>query len=187
MIQGHADTRGYFRERLRASLGRLGADATPQTEHYLVNLLAEGSQSSLATFDQPVALRLAAAMEVGDPIERALRCRKTGDAALYTSGFFPEHLERRGLQPAYIHTLGRQAYRGAAACGSVHRESLEQLADDFGTFVRALAAVREEGALRTPQDIVRLYDRWKKTGDQRLAERLQAEGVFPALGNNEVH
>ncbi|MCZ7687217.1 MAG: hypothetical protein M5U28_54170 [Sandaracinaceae bacterium] len=33
--------------------------------------------------------------------------------------------------------------------------------------------------MRTPQDIVKLYDRWRRTRSPRLAERLRAEGVFP--------
>jgi len=46
-------------------------------------------------------------------------------------------------------------------------------------------------SLRTPQDIVRLYDRWRQGRSVAIAERLAAAGVFPQveamLGKRGLH
>jgi len=59
----------------------------------------------------------------------------------------------------------------------VFREVYPELAEGFDGYARVLDEVRETTALRTPQDIVRLYDRWRRTRSPLLAERLQAEGT----------
>ena len=186
VIESFTDLRGYFHERLRAALHRSALGASEGTEHYLLELLS-GSGAQLATPDRPLVDRLQAALAAPDPRDRLRSFRETGDAALYTCGFFPDHLDRRGMSPEYFATVGGRAYRAAGSLDPRQGTTFEELADGFLGFAQVLEEVREETVLRTPQDIVKLYDRWRRTRSPKLAERLHAAGVFPQVPKGEVH
>ncbi len=185
-IESFTDLRGYFHERLRAALQRSGLGASVGTEHYLLELLS-GSHGHLATPDRPLVDRLQAALNAPDPRERLRNFRETGDAALYTCGFFPDHLDRRGMSPDYFASVGGRAYRAAGELDLRQATTFEELATGFLDFAQVLEEVREETVLRTPQDIVKLYDRWRRTRSPKLAERLHAAGVFPQVPKGDVH
>ena len=87
---------------------------------------------------------------------------------------------------------GRRRYRSALALSvspteRARREVYGDLSENFGTYTSLLEEVRESTAMRTPQDIVRLYEKWKKTGSPLLAERLRSEGVYPSPGGKLLH
>ncbi len=177
MIKAASDTRSFFHQHLEAALDGLGVQASAPTCHYLQELLAQGA--TLGAQDEPVALLLAEALQEDGPRERREKLRETGDTALYTSGFFQEHVQRRGMSLAYYETMGGRAYASAAVLPGPLRHVFQELAQGFARFVQVLDEVREATTLRTPQDIVRLYDRWRETKSPKLARRLQREGVFP--------
>lgn len=186
VIESFTDLRGYFHERLRDALDRSGLGASSGTEHYLLELLA--GSAHLATPDRPLVERLQEALTTPDPRERLRSFRETGDAALYTCGFFPDHLDRRGMSPDYFASVGGRAYRAASELDPKQSCTFGELAEGFLDFAQVLEEVREETVLRTPQDIVKLYDRWRRTRSPKLAERLHAAGVFPTVPKGEgVH
>lgn len=182
-IEAHANMKEYFHERLLGALSRLSVSATPETEFYLVELLArQAAAPGGELFDRPLFDRLATALSVVDRDERFRQLRATGDCALVVCGFFADHFEHRGIRRDYVVGMGGRAYR--AAGGSVPRpraEVFEELSDGFGSFASVLDEVRENTVLRTPQDIVRLYDRYRRTKSPALAARLRGAGVFPQL------
>jgi hypothetical protein len=178
------DLKGWFHERLGAVLERRQVGATDEAKLYLVELLVRNAGTP-PDLDRPLAFALAEACEPGEPSERFRRHRALGDRALYLSGFFGEHLEHRGIARTYVQSIGA---RGYGTAGDLARRwggpgaVLAELAERFERMSMVLDEVRESTALRTPQDIVRLYDRWKQTGSAKLAERLAEEGVFPVAG-----
>ena len=188
MIEPHADVRAYFRERLVDALERHRLRVDAGTEFYLVNLLAGFAVAPpLDALDRPLAEQLAEALETSGQ-ERLRRFRGLGDAALYVSGFFADHLARRGVTPDYAGAMGGRAYRSASAIVRLAppREAAfapvyEELAARFPMYVDVLADVREAATPRTPQEIVRLYERWKTTQSPAVADRLRRIGLFPAL------
>lgn len=186
-IEPHVDMRGWFRERLISAFRRRGVSTRETTEFYLVELLASQARVSSEVLLRPLVERLADALETPDPALRLRQFREMGDSALYVLGFFSDHLERRGVSRSYVGTMGGRAYGAArdliplapSSAEQSMAEAFDELADGFLTFADVLDDVRESTALRTPQDIVRLYDRWRRTRSPVLAERLRAEGVFP--------
>lgn len=190
MIEKSGNVRGWFHERLQDALRRIATPTSEATEMYLVELLARHAENAGATFARPLALMLADAMEAEGP-DRIRRLRELGDSALYVLGFFEDHLDRRGISRSYVVTMGGRAYARAESLSAyspreaVRRDVYGELADGFEGYVEALDEVRESTVMRTPQDIVRLYEKWKRTGSPKVAERLRSEGVFPALGPAE--
>lgn len=195
-IEMIGDVRGWFHERLTGCMAARGLAASDETTFYLVELLASaglGAARRDSLCGRPLALILAEASDA-DGHERLRLFRLLGDEALYVGGFFADNLEHRGVSPSYVSRLGMQAYRAAEELASrSEREAARvgvyaELASQFAPLTRVLDDVRESTALRTPQDIVRLYDRWKQTRSARLAERLAEEGVFPVdLDGETLH
>lgn len=198
-IEHHADVRGYFRDRLLTAMRRQKVTADERTEFYLVNLLAsQAIRPNDETLRTPLVDMLAQAAEASGT-ERLYKFRELGDSALYVSGFFADHLQRRGVSAMYAETLGGRAYslagslvlRWAPASEAAFGDVYVELSEKFGTFVRVFDDVREETALRTPQDIIRLYEKWRQTRSPALAERLEKAGVFPqiaaAKGGTIIH
>ncbi len=192
MIETFTDLRFWFRERLDAAFTQHRLDADEGTRAYLVELLsALGTGRRRAPGQRPLALQLADARDAGDALERLRMYRALGDEALCLSGFFSDHLEHRGLSAGYVHTMGGGAYENAGVL-AMHSASeasriavYRELSRKFVPFAQVLDELRETTALRTPQDIVKLYDKWRRTRSPRLAERLSAEGVHPVLGDDK--
>ena len=180
MIEPHGDVRLYFRERLQTALQEHEVRAAERTEFYLVNLLSGFALSPAEELlVRPLAEHLAKALEAETYQERLKRFRDLGDSALYICGFFADHLEHRKISRDYVVAVGGRAYGEAGTLRPALSDVYGELAEKFDVFARVIYDVREQTALRTPQDIVKLYDRWRKTRSPNLARRLGAEGVFP--------
>ena len=192
MIEPHADVRLYFRERLQKALREHEVRTAEHTEFYLVNLLASFALSpDEELLAKPLAHLLAEALSTESYAERLQRFRDLGDGALYICGFFADHLEHRRIPRDYVVSMGGRAYEQAVTL--VDRSDVPQLADVYGelaerfdAFARVIYDVREMTALRTPQDIIRMYERWRKTRSPKLANRLAEEGVFPVEEKDET-
>jgi hypothetical protein len=63
-----------------------------------------------------------------------------------------------------------------------------ELADNFVRFVDVLSEVSERASLGSNVDLLRLYERWLKTGSRRSGQLLAERGVVPTLTakNNRV-
>ena len=114
----------FFHDRGRRGHPQPGRRATTPTECYLVNLLADFTKSP--PDDQPLALKLAAA--VSSPDERVRQLKDVGDTSLYVSGFFADSLQRKLVDVDYYIQMGGAAYgelaryfRGNPQLGGVRR------------------------------------------------------------------
>ncbi|MCA9581442.1 MAG: hypothetical protein KC416_06585 [Myxococcales bacterium] len=193
MIDLTSDVSGFFRDRLGEALSRRGVELSDFALVYLVNLLSEyASASPDEAMSRPLVERMAEALEATGTVEQLRKYRELGDEALYILGFFSDNLERRGIARSYVASMGGRAYDAAGRLARRREGAFSivypELAEKFDVVASAFDDVRETTDLRTPQDIVRLYERWKRTGSQVLAERLQQEGVYPQqAGRKLVH
>ena len=183
MVEACVDVRAFFRERVVEALRSLEVTTEQHTEHYLVELLAGFAVSEkVQDVSTPFVELLAQALEVTGP-ERTYRLRNLGDAALYVSGFLPDSHEKRGITPTYVAAIGARAYgevsRAARWQRAAHRFVFEELADRFEAFSRVLDEVREQTAMCTDGDVLRLYQRWCATRSPQLLRRLSRRGVAP--------
>jgi len=180
------DPGAFFHQHLQTALSQLRVRPSPAAELYLRDLLVRSMLMrgvTPATPDRPLVHLMADALEVEDALERLRRLREVGDVALYTCGFFGDHVASRGMSPKYYAAMGGRAYRSASVLSVEHRGTFVELAEGFADFTRVLDEVRERTVLRSPQDIVRLYDLWKRTRDPRFAKKLRGQGVFPQKGD----
>ena len=154
------------------------------TEHYLVELLAGFAVSDrIQEAATPFVELLAKAAAVSGP-ERVNRMRSLGDSALFVSGFLPDTFDRRGVTQPYVIAIGTRAYGEVgrvrptiASDGGPHSEVFVELAQRFEAFARVLDEVREQTAMCTDGELVRLYERWCTTRSPQLFRRLHRRGV----------
>ena len=171
----------YFRELVESAIERQRVDARELTTFYLVNLLcgfvarAGGNPSD----DQPLALRLGQALEAGGREQRAL-LRQLGDVSLFTSGYFSDSLRRKVVDVDYYVSLGGYAY------GSLSRQEANsfaavfaELSQKFVAFVDILSEVSERSGLTSNADLLRLYEKWLRTGSRRNGQLLVERGLVP--------
>jgi hypothetical protein len=172
----------YFRDQVNAALARQHLRAGELTTYYLVNLLCRfvRPEGLAAQDDQvPLALRLGRALESGG-VQQRERLRHLGDFSLFVSGFFSDSLQRRAVDVDYYVSMGEYAY------GSLSRRDAETLADVFrelaGKFVGfmdVLADVSERTAVSSSADVLRLYEKWLRTGSPRTGQQLVDRGIIP--------
>jgi len=168
----------YFKEQVDAALANQKIVAGELTAYYVVQLLA-GFLERRAGDDAPLLLQLAHALDSGGGPQRA-SLKQIGDAALFISGFFPDSLRRKLVDVDYYVSVGGCAY---TALSRVEHDSFSpvfaELADRFVEFADVLSEVSERSACCTNTDLLRLYDRWLRTGSPRSGQLLAERGVVP--------
>ena len=183
LLQGQTPAE-YFKGLVETALVRQHLHATELTSYYLVDLLCRFMRPDrrIPFYDdtsEPLALRLAKALESGGMEQRA-RLRNLGDFSLFTSGFFSDSLRRRVVDVDYYVSMGEYAY------GSLSRrdedafcEVFAELAKKFVGFTDVLSDVSERTALGSNADVLRLYEKWLRTGSPRDGQRLVDKGIVP--------
>ena len=174
----------YFKDLVESALARQHVRPTELTSYYLVDLLCRFVRPDhrIPFYDdtrEPLALRLRRALESGGMEQRA-RLRNLGDFSLFTSGFFSDSLNRRSVDLDYYVSMGEYAYgslsrRDTDAFGEVFTE----LARKFVAYMDVLSDVSERTGAGGSTDVLRLYERWLRTGSPRDGQRLADRGVVP--------
>lgn len=177
-----------------------GVKASEGATSYVVALLSElakpGSPVEL-TLQRPLTLLLDEALHTPELAERFEKLRTLGDGVLYSSGFFADHFEARGVDTKYVISIGRAAYENAGSLlrvGNDHKEEgaldiFAELAKDFASFVAVLTEVANATVARgvaTSKGVLKLYERWLKTRSESLGEALASQGFVTPRGGGRV-
>jgi hypothetical protein len=199
------DVRGFFAELVISATEDRKIESNEATTAYVAALLADFAHPgtfSMTSLERPFTLLLAEAMESAGH-ERFERLRAIGDGALYLRGFFREHLETRGVALPYVSAVGARAYGGVAtmlrvnvgvnaagAADSAVPDVFGELAARFDAFVELLESVSDRlvarGNAGSPGGVLKLYERWMKTGSSDIAAALGEHGLVPQRGNGGV-
>ena len=187
----------FFNDLVGESLRTKKVTASNGASAYLVGLLSEFSRPERAqdeTLHRPLAFLLDEAVHEPNGATRFEKLRALGDGVLYVSGFFADHFEARGIDQSYVFNIGSRAYGGASSMlrsGSSSRSVEEQaakidifgeLASRFEGFAMVIADVADAAFAHAPtgsKHLVKLYERWLKTGSERIAGALNEQGLVP--------
>jgi hypothetical protein len=168
----------YFRDLVDDALAHQHIAAGELTSFYVVQLLAS-FLNRRADDDQPLALKLAQAAEESGLRQRH-SLREIGDLALFVSGFFADSLNRRLVDVDYYAAIGGYAY---SALGRQETDTFSpvftELGEKFVAYADVLSEVSERTCCATNTDLLRLYERWLKTGSCRSGQTLVERGVVP--------
>jgi len=185
----------YFHDVVEDALKARRVDATEMASTYLVALLTDFARPDVRAgqaLDRPVSFLLDEALHTPDAAERFERLRSLGDGVLYSCGFFGDHFEAKGVEQSYLVGIGSVAYGGASSMLRVPSEDAarrldiyRELADKFTSFVGVFAEIADSTAAQAvagSRDLLKVYERWLKTGSDRLALALTSHGLVPMRG-----
>jgi hypothetical protein len=200
-IVGVASVSDFFEEAVGDAIKARRVTASSEARSYVVALLTDLAKPGSPierTLDRPLTLLLDEALHTPELGERFERLRILGDGVLYSSGFFADHFEARGVDTSYLIGIGRTAYDNAGALitrGSSAR-SLEEdatandlfaeLSRGFANFVGVIGEVANltvASGVATSRGLVKLYERWLKTRSETLADALSSHGFVAPRGN----
>lgn len=193
-----ANVSDFFAEVVQARMEQGGYEATNAATQYVVGMLADYTrpgQLGNETLSRPLTLLLDEAMQATGH-ERFEKLRTLGDGVLYVSGFFGDHLTNRGVESRYVSSLGARAYETASAMlrrtGSEANapDVFRELAQNFQMFMQLLADVSDDlnvRSARTEGALLKMYERWLRTGSDALGDALAVHGFVPACGSGMVH
>jgi hypothetical protein len=191
----------FFSEAVEDAMRSQRVDATDGAMRYLVALLSDFVYPDRLvgeTFERPLTLLFDEAVNAPDPADRFQRLRIIGDGVLYGCGFFADHFEARGVDAKYLRGLGTRAYGVAGSmlrCGPEKRQEsagpdlFAELAENFDAFVGVLTDVADTTVatgVESSRGLLKVYERWLKTGSERLASALTSRGVMPTRGTRGV-
>lgn len=178
--------RDYFTVELKTALERQRISAEADSVEYLTELLltymksdtffAKGPDGKL---ENNVLAELYAGAIQGSVETRKLCLKRLGDICLLVTGLFPDSLRRKIVDIDYYFGMGGSAYWQLAHCQltRLSRTLFAELAQKFVPFSNVLAEMSEKNGLHSNSDLLRLYERWLLTGNDRLKTLLREHGI----------
>ena len=197
----------FFEEVVGDAMRSRGLKASAGATAYVVALLADLAKPGSAvqgTLQRPLTLLLDEALHTQALTERFDKLRTLGDGVLYSSGFFADHFEARGVDTKYVMSIGRTAYENAGSLLRNRDQKREQkrdqkeektfdlfaeLAKDFNAFVSVLSEVANATVAKsvaTSQGVLKLYERWLRTRSDSLGDALASQGFVAPRGGVRV-
>jgi hypothetical protein len=174
----------FFKDHIESAMARQRLRARGLTSYYLVDLLCRFTRpdTRIPFHDdpaEPLALRLKRALDAAGMEQRA-RLRNLGDFSLFMSGFYSDSLRRGAVDLDYYVSMGGYAYSALArrdddAFGEVYAE----LGRKFVPFMDVLTEISERTGNTSCRDVLRMYERWLRTGSVRAGQRLAEQGIAP--------
>ena len=169
-FDARADAVGFFNDAVRGAAETRGYDPNAPSAVYVAGLLADYAKPEFGcgeVLQRPLALLLREALDSSGG-ERFRRLRGLGDQALYVSGFFAEHLERRGVAQGLAERLEQVSLTFSARVGEEGKL--------FGSVTTAdIAQQLEAQGFQIEKRQVDLHEPIKALGVYRIPIRLHAD------------
>jgi hypothetical protein len=176
----------FFRNEVERAQQNQKVKLLEDTQFYLVNLLTTAIETNAIFIsenaghvDEPLALIYGRAMAAETWLERFQLLKKIGDRSLYVSGFFSDSLNRKSIDIDYYIAMGGTAYNFVSQVARDRQEVFNELSAKFTKLVNLISEISEAVGMTNDQDLLRLYERWLQTKDDRLRERLKDKGILP--------
>jgi hypothetical protein len=171
---------GYFQELVQKGLNQRKINTYPHVENYLVHLLQHYLDArNLSENPHTLAEAYLIAQNSELPV-RVEMLRKLGDRTLYISGFFGDSLSRKVVDIDYYAEIGGAAYASLAHC--TREDALAKVYSTFSQrfleFVDVLTYISHQSLIKSDESILRLYERYMRTGSELAKEKLVEMGVL---------
>ncbi len=173
-------------EMVKESLESRRAQVSLAAEFYIVDLLRRlqkpdsmESYVEISSQEKPITILLLEALQAAHEV-KLRRLKAIAESTLVLSGMFAESLRGGVVNPSYYFSVGTAAYKNlSSACdGSEYFSELYmELSGKFALFAKVLSDVAPWNKASGPIDLVRLYERWQKTGDERIRAALVEKGI----------
>ncbi len=180
----------FFKESVRKAFAERKVETYPLVENYLIKLLqhyldARNLFDSETTDEfgqrKPQTLaELYLTANISDHAKKIELLKKLADRSLYMSGFFGDSFDRKIIDVDYYAEMGGAAYRTLADC--TREDTMAKVygvfSEKFVQFMDVLAYISQNSLIQSNQSVLRLYDRYLRTGSELAREKLVEMGVF---------
>lgn len=180
----------HFTEVVREACENRQIKAQPEAHVYLVGLLQfyvdsrnlhrpiqeDGVEKPPDTFAEMYLQAMNS-----EPGKQRELMRTVADRSLYLTGFFADSFQRKIVDIDYYVDIGSAAY------SSLHRLTKKEdsglsvvfktFSQRFMDFVEVLNYISEKSLVQADQNVLRLYDRYLRTGSELAREKLTELGV----------
>lgn len=183
----------HFAELLKEACAHRNFQILPASETYILNMLNHYIDSrnlfSPLILDQEserlpdtFAELYLTALNSDDPKNRTYM-KILADKALYLSGFFGDSLQRRSVDIDYYMGIGASAYSNLAAWTKEETTAAvySTFSKKFIDYADLLSYISDKSALQSEQNILKLYERYVKTGSDLARDKLAELGVVTDL------
>ena len=183
----------FFKELIDKVLRRQKVSSSPLSSYYLVHLLEtfmrrDGLYNELGVGEDPQLAEIFCRALNANGCRKSALFKMTGDLSLFISGFFSDSLMRRPVDASYYAQIGGYSYgmlgRSSRASAA---EVFQELSNKFAQFVDVLNEVSEMSSMTDNSGLLRLYEKWLRTGSERCAALLKREGVLLDPLSERVH
>lgn len=178
----------HFTELVKEACQHRQVKTPPDVEVYLVKLLNHYLQTRNLhqpktedlTEKQPdtFAEMYLQAMNT-EGIKRNELMRIVADKSLYLTGFFADSFHRKIVDIDYYVEIGSAAYSNLSHW--TRQDSMSELFETFSKrfteFVEVLNYISEKSIVQSDENVLRLYDRYLRTGSDLAREKLNQMGV----------
>lgn len=105
--------------------------------------------------------------------------KKLGDVSLYVSGFFGDSLSRKIVDVDYYVDMGKTAYGTLAheIKEDTSRKVFKDFSKRFLEYVEILTTISQKSFVQNDESILRLYEKYLKTGSELARETLETKGI----------
>lgn len=184
-----ASPREYFFEMVDNGLSKRNVKAVPAVQNYLVGLLEyyldarnlfDESTGEAGSKNSDTLAEMFLQAANSDRVGKVDLLKKLGDRSLYISGFFGDSLERKIVDIDYYAEMGGAAYGSLA--DHVSDDMVAQVyrifSREFLAYVDVLTYISQQSMIQSDQSLLRLYDRYMRTGSELAKEKLIEMGVL---------
>lgn len=182
----------YFHELVSDAIQHQHLKPDEHVSFYLVNLLShftksENIQRREDGEEMPLAILFCQAQHESPEVKTRL-LKYLGDFSLLISGFFQDSLTRKIVDVDYYISMGGAAYSQLSTPGLYRKQQalfsqiFTELSDHFVKWVDVISEVSEASHINSHQNLLRLYEKWIRTGSDRLKDLLSQKGVIPIQG-----
>jgi hypothetical protein len=188
----------HFSEVLKEACQQRQVKSQPQVEAYLVQLLkfyldsrnlhgpSVVVETSTEKPPETFAEMYLHAMN-SETAKKQELMRTVADRALYLTGFFSDSFQRKIVDIDYYVDIGSAAYSNLSSW--TKKDSLATVYSTFSKrfhdYVEVLNYVSEKSQVQADQNVLRLYDRYLRTGSDLAREKLTEMGVV-VLAKNQI-
>lgn len=186
-IEIHSNLVEFFKDKVQGALRNQQVETDEMAEFYLVQLLTEfhtseklHAKNSHSGEEEPLAITYLKAINA-DAVQRMNLLKGLGDRSLYFSGMFADHIESKAVGLDYYISIGGHAYTGVADVMGTMKSELQDLFEELSTkftiFVDVISEVSSSAGIQKDTDLLKLYDRYLRTGSDRAAKVLTKAGI----------
>ncbi len=179
----------YFSEMVTNAFLKRNLDSVPVVKDYLVSLLehyinAENlraiEESSYGVRKDPtLAEQYLTAINEAQASQKKEKLKSIADRTLYICGFFGDSFSKKIIDIEYYADIGGSAYSYLASSTKIDTEAylFKTYSTRFFDFVEVLSTISHQAQVQGSKDLLRIYERYLKTGSETAQEILLENGI----------